>query len=176
MPPGVKRLTASAIDVGIASYEHDVCDSDAFATGWEVIIAIRRVQHRIEVFIDQSLEPLGLTFAQYRALEAIDANREMHVSELARLLRLSRQAVQSAIHKLDLGGLLELTSELPRLYVSASNVGKERLALFRRFTNDFKERIEEELAASQRGRIVTLLEHVDRSLDPPRQPEWWLAP
>lgn len=61
-----------------------MCHDDGFASGWEVITSVRRFQHRMEVFMDQSLEPLGVTFAQYRALEAIDLNHEMHISELAR--------------------------------------------------------------------------------------------
>jgi hypothetical protein len=61
-----------------------MCQDKGFATGWEVIVAIRRFQHRLEVFMDQSLEPLGLSFAQYRALEVLASSNEMHVSELLR--------------------------------------------------------------------------------------------
>jgi DNA-binding MarR family transcriptional regulator len=92
-----------------------MCQDDGFASGWEVITSVRRFQHRIEVFMDQSLEPLGVSFAQYRTLEAIDVNREMHIAELARFLRLSRQATQMAVRKLDEGGLVDLTPEAGRI-------------------------------------------------------------
>jgi DNA-binding MarR family transcriptional regulator len=168
---------AAAFDVGVTRYEPPpMCQEDGYATGWEVIVAVRRFQHRLEVFIDQSLEPVGITFAQYRALEVLDAHNEMHVSYLARLLRLSRQAAQATIVKLDRGGLVDLLREPGRLYVKPSELGVKRLRLFRAFTADFKSNIEEQLTDGQRHRIVELLQRADRALDPPRQPEWWLEP
>ena len=88
-----------------------MCEDDGWATGWEVMTAVRRSQHRTEVFMDESLEPLAMSFAQYRALESIVANKEIHLSELARLLRLSRQAVQTSVHKLERSDLVDLIHE-----------------------------------------------------------------
>jgi DNA-binding MarR family transcriptional regulator len=140
------------------------------------MIAARRFQHRLEVFIDQSLEPLGLSFAQYRALALLDANHEMHVSELARLLRLSRQATKTTVEKLDRGGLIDITREAGRLYVRPSIVGRRRLGLCRKFTRDFEAQLEHDLTHGERHRLTLLLSKADRALRPPRQPEWWLAP
>ncbi len=61
-------------------------DLTPFADGWDVLIETRRVQHRFEVAMDQCLEGLGLSYAQYRALELLLAAKQMHVSELARRL------------------------------------------------------------------------------------------
>jgi DNA-binding MarR family transcriptional regulator len=153
-----------------------VCDNDGFASGWEVITSVRRFQHRMEVFMDQSLEPLGVSFAQYRALEAIVLNKEMHISELARFLRLSRQAAQMTVQKLDEGGLVDLTQEAGRAYVRLSELGLRRLRLFRTFTHDFKAKLEEELSGGERHRLTQLLARADDALEAPHQPEWWLAP
>lgn len=153
-----------------------MCQDDGFASGWEVITSVRRFQHRLEVFMDQSLEPLGISFAQYRALEAIDVNREMHIAELARLLQLSRQATHMAVRKLDEGGLVDLTSEAGRIYVRPSELGLRRLRLFRGFTHDFKASLEEQLSDGERHLLTQLLRRADRALETPRQPEWWLAP
>jgi DNA-binding MarR family transcriptional regulator len=153
-----------------------VCEDDGWATGWEVITAVRRSQHRIEVFMDESLEPLGMSFAQYRALESIFANREIHLSELARLLRLSRQAVQASVRKLERADLVDLTHEPRCVYVKLSTIGLRRLDLCRRFTHDLKAGIEERLTGGERHRLTKLLSRADRLLESPRQPEWWLAP
>jgi DNA-binding MarR family transcriptional regulator len=153
-----------------------VCEGDGWATGWEVITSIRRFQHRLEVFMDQSLEPLGISFAQYRALEAIDLNKELHLSELARLLRVSRQAIQVSVQKLDAGGLVDLVRESGRVYVTPSAVGLRRLQLFRRYTDDLKTGIEQELSGGERHRLTRLLARADGVLATPRRPEWWLAP
>jgi len=157
-------------------YEDVVCKNDGWATGWEVITAVRRFQHRMEVFMDQSLEPMGITFAQYRALEAILLNEEIHLSELARLLRLSRQAVQASVQKLHAADLVDLVHESGRVYVAPSAVGRRRLRHFRHSTDDFKAGIEAALSGGERHRLTTFLDRADRVVETPRRPEWWLAP
>jgi hypothetical protein len=57
-----------------------------YVTGWELVIAARRSRHRMEVAMDQALEGFAITFARYRALEAIDAAPRMHISALGRKL------------------------------------------------------------------------------------------
>jgi DNA-binding MarR family transcriptional regulator len=161
VPVGMKRI---------------VCEDDGWATGWEVITAVRRSQHRIEVFMDESLEPLGMSFAQYRALESIFANREIHLSELARLLRLSRQAVQASVQKLERADLVDLIREPRCVYVKLSTFGLRRLELCRRFTHDLKAGIEERLTGGERYCLTKLLSRADHLLESPRQPEWWLTP
>ena len=149
---------------------------EGFATGWEVIIAVRRFQHRLEVFMDQSLEPLGLSFAQYRALELLASSNEMHISELARSLRLSRQGALATVAKLDRGGLIDSAPEAGRVYVKPSALGRHRLDLCRKFTADFKQQLERDLTNGERYRLTRLLSKADRSLRPVHAPEWWLAP
>ena len=144
-----------------------MCQENGFASGWEVITSERRFQHRIEVFMDQSLEPLGVTFAQYRALEAIDLNKEMYMSELARFLRLSRQAVKMTVQKLDEGGLIDLTKESGRVFVRTSELGLRRLRLLRRFTHDFNVKLEEELSGGELHRLTQLLGRADDALETP---------
>jgi DNA-binding MarR family transcriptional regulator len=153
-----------------------MCIDDGYATAWEAITASRRFQHRVEVFFDQILEHLGMTFAQYRALEAIAAHRDLHVSELARRLRVWRQAALAAVAKLDDGGLVDLEGEAGRVYGSTSDLGARRLAQCRRFTHDLKQQLEEALSPAERFKIVLLLERGGRALASPTRPEWWLAP
>lgn len=126
--------------------------------------------------MDESLEPLGMTFAQYRALESIVANKEIHLSELARLLRLSRQAVQTSVHKLERADLVDLIREPRNVYVKVSMIGLRRLELCRKFTHDHKAAIEERLTGGERHRLTRLLGRADPALESPRRPEWWLAP
>jgi DNA-binding MarR family transcriptional regulator len=130
----------------------------------------------MEVFMDQSLEPLGVTFAQYRALEAIDLYKETHISQLARFLRLSRQAAQMTVQKLDIGGHIDLVHEPGRVYVRPSELGLRRLRLCREFTQDFRINLEKELSDGERHRLTLLLDRADGVLQTPHQPEWWLAP
>jgi DNA-binding MarR family transcriptional regulator len=153
-----------------------MCQDDGFASGWEVMTATRRFHHRLEVFMDQSLEHLGMSFAQYRALEVLDANNEMHVSELARLLRVSRQAAQETVIKLDRGSLIEAVRGAGRVYVAPSDLGRKRLTQCRRFTHDLKTQLEQGLSHGELFRLRLLLEKAGDALLPPSHPEWWLAP
>jgi len=81
-----------------------MCDGSFMADGWRVMIETRRVQHRFEVGMDRHLHARGISFAQYRALELLLASDEMHVAELARRLRLTRQTVASTVEKARQGG------------------------------------------------------------------------
>jgi hypothetical protein len=84
--------------------------------------------------------------------------------------------VQVSVHSLHAGDLVELIREPGRVYVKTSATGARRLDLFREFTHDLKAGIERELSGAERHRITTLLDRTNRTLDPPRQPEWWLSP
>jgi hypothetical protein len=62
------------------------------------------------------------------------------------------------------------------VYVRPSGLGFRHLRLFRKFTQDLKVKLEEELSDGERHRLTQLLGRVDHALETPRQPEWWLAP
>src|SRR4029079_17838244 len=85
--------------VGVARYEHDMCDTGPieFVDTWELVVMLRRCQHHLEVTMDQALQGMGMSFARYRALEALASNNAMYISWLARMLRLSRQTARATV-------------------------------------------------------------------------------
>ena len=143
-------------------------------TGWEVIVTTRRFQHHVEVTLDRSLEHYGLTFAQYRALELIARGRPIHVSELARRLRLARQTVQVSVRKLYLLDLLDLERDGNLCIVSLSDIGRRRLRHYREAVEDSVTSIEHALAHVDRHRLVSLMADADGALVPAPMPPWWL--
>ena len=143
-------------------------------TGWEVIVTARRFQHHVEVTLDRSLEHYALTFAQYRALELIARGRPIHVSELARRLRLTRQTVQVSVRKLYLLDLLDLERDGNLSIVSTSKVGRRRLPLYREAVADSIASIERTLEHEDRHRLVSLMREADEALRPAPTPPWWL--
>lgn len=154
-----------------------MCRDDGSATAWELMTAGRRFSHRLEVLMDQRLEHLGISFAQYRALETVAAYPDLHTSELARALRISRQAAGKTIEKLDGGALIHEVREAGRLYVTASELGGKRLDQCRRTTLDMTRPLEEALTDGERHRVVVLLERAGGALRPPStRREWWLEP
>jgi DNA-binding MarR family transcriptional regulator len=150
---------------------------DGYAPGWEAMTASRRFHHRLEVFMDQALEHLGMTFAQYRVLELVAGSPPIHLSEIARWLLVTRQAVIATVTKLETGALVDRTGESGRVYVSASPEGLRRLEQARRFTEDMKAQLETSLTNAELFRLVHLLDRGTSALRSPELgPEWWLAP
>lgn len=152
-----------------------MCDIDDVraASGWDAIIVTREVQHLFEVAMDQCVEEYGLTYAQYRALEVILANHEMHVAELARRLRVTRQATQAVVEKLDRSGYVHLTRERHVTYVAPTAKARRELAELRRIA-DVPLHLESQLDPWQLGRLVELLTKASSVIQAPERPYWWL--
>jgi DNA-binding MarR family transcriptional regulator len=152
-----------------------MCNVDEFtvASGWDVMIETRRVQHRFEVAMDQCLEAFGISYAQYRAFLALLGENDMHISELARRLRVTRQAALATVTKLARADLVRLERESHATYVVVTPVARARLARLQDFA-DMPNLLERALTEAERGRLVALLRKADRSLTPPRRPTWWL--
>ena len=142
--------------------------------GWEVIVTTRRFQHHIEVILDQSLEHYALNFAQYRTLELIAQSRPIHIAELARRMRLTRQAVQVSVRKLQLLGALDIERDRNTTLVFLSDVGRRRIRHYRRAAGDTVASIERRLTAADRDTLVSLMRAADEALMPDPVPPWWL--
>jgi len=54
--------------------------------------------------MDQSLQELGISFAQYRILELLTDARDLSLSELGRQMRVTRQATRMTTGKLAAAG------------------------------------------------------------------------
>jgi DNA-binding MarR family transcriptional regulator len=143
-------------------------------TGWDVIVTTRRFQHHVEVTLDRSLEHYALTFALYRALELIARGRAIHISELARRLRLTRQTVQVSVRKLYLLDLLDLERDGNLCLMWLSDLGRRRLPLYREAVTDSIASIERALSHEDRHHLVSLMREADDALRPAPTPPWWL--
>jgi len=152
-----------------------MCDWDdgSAASGWEVLTVTREVQHLFEVAMDQCVEGWGMSYAQYRALEVLLAQREMHVSALARHLRITRQAALATVAKLDRARLVETIREAHATYVVPSDVARAEIAKLRRAA-DVPTDIERRMSVWELGRLVELLTTAANAVRPPNRPYWWL--
>jgi len=150
-----------------------MCDDTYFASGWDVMVEARRTQHRFEVAMDQALEAYGISYAQYRALETLMTSHEMHVSELARRLRVSRQAASATVRKLERVGFVTTEREPHTRYVIVTARARETIARLREFA-DMPIDLERHLTPKERGHLLLLLRKADAATRPPRRPTWWL--
>ena len=150
--------------------------STPYVTGWELVIAARRFQHRMEVAMDQALEGFAITFAQYRALEAISEIGPMHIAYLARLLKVSRQAAQRSARHLANHGLVDLRAEGREVVIEITPEARRRLELCRTATSRLRESLADRLSEQQRSSLASLLRDAERAFQPPppRVRPWWL--
>jgi len=140
------------------------------------MIETRRVQHRFEVAMDRALRTRGISFAQFRALEVLLGSPEMHVSELARRLRLTRQTVGSTVEKLVRADLVDTQHERGLTYVTASPVTREHVDRIRHAVEQLHMAIQQELTPAGCGQLVLLLRRADGSLAAPLTEAWRLDP
>ena len=152
-----------------------MCDVEDItsASGWDVMVEARRVQHRFEVAMDQCLEAFGISYAQYRALIVLLDQDDMHISELARRLRVTRQAALAIATKLARSGLVTCERGSHAIYLVVTAHARAHVARLHEFA-DMPDVLEKALTDTERGRLVALLRKADRSLAPPRRPTWWL--
>src|SRR5207247_4837154 len=141
-----------------------VCDVDDItsASGWDVMVEARRVQHRFEVAMDQCLEAFGISYAQYRALVALLNENDMHISELARRLRVTRQAALAIATKLARSDLVTFDRGSNATYLVVTPVARSRFARLREFA-DMPDALEKRMTATARGRPVALWRQAGRS-------------
>jgi DNA-binding MarR family transcriptional regulator len=102
----------------------------------------------------------------------LDQN-DMHISELARRLRVTRQAALAIVTKLARSDLVVLERESYATYLVVTPLARARMARLNEFAN-MPDALERALSDAERGRLVALLRKADRSLAPPRRPTWWL--
>ena len=118
-----------------------------------------------------------MSFAQYRALEALASQNPMHISWLARMLRLSRQVRTSdrAPARRE-HGLVDTVDEGYEVVIYVEPAARERLALCRKAVNGVRTNLEDRLSIEQRARLFALAVRADRALQPPppRTRPWWL--
>jgi DNA-binding MarR family transcriptional regulator len=155
-----------------------MCEGDPvmLVPTWEVIVMLRRCQHHLEVFMDEALDGMSMTFAQYRALEALITVGPMHISYLGRRLHVSRQAAQQSARKLALLDLIDLKPEGRELVARPTDMGRRRLMRCQQATRPLRSGLERALAPTRLATLHTLLVDAESGLrpPPPRVRPWWL--
>ena len=153
-----------------------MCDDGGHGTGWELMLTVHRFQHRMRVFMeDESLQELGISFAQLRILELLNIHHDLHLSELARRLRVTRQATRATVEKLGCADLVHVEREAHASYVMISDLGRKRLRRFRAATHPIPEALEAEFPPDRIAGLIRALRTAEDCLESPEEPLWWLS-
>lgn len=155
------------------NHEWQVPDPDAL----DIVFTHHKLHQRIRVTMDQALEGNYVSYAQYRMLALLDHSPNMFLNQMARELRVSRQASTGVLERLDLAGLVERVEgyehEQAKPY-RVTDLGRHRLGRMHDLARVRFAPIHELLGADERRTLVELMLTADRALEPPRRPMWWL--
>lgn len=126
--------------------------------------------------MDEALDGMSMTFAQYRALEALVTVGPMHISYLGRRLHVSRQAAQRSARKLALLDLVDLVPEGREVVARPTDRGRQRIRLCRTATRPLQAGLERAMEPPQLATLHQLLAEAEDGLRPPspRVLPWWL--
>jgi DNA-binding MarR family transcriptional regulator len=143
-------------------------------TGREVIAAARLFHHVLRARLNQCFDQeFALTYAQYEILQILEEEPNLHASELARRLRMTRQATNRLVERLRRPGLIDLAPRDGGLRVIwLTDLGLKRLETARK-TVVCVERDVEKLPEQTRIALVEALGAGRLTLVPPPRPWWW---
>jgi DNA-binding MarR family transcriptional regulator len=143
-------------------------------SGREVIAAARLFHRVLRARLNRCFDrEFALTYAQYEILQILEEEPNLHASELARRLRMTRQAANRLIERLRRADLIDLAPREGGLRVIwLTDLGTRRLATARRAVVRV-ERDMERLPAGTRVALVDALGAGRNVLFPPPRP-WWL--
>lgn len=97
-----------------------------------LLARLRRVGHMLTLDLDRSVHGLAVSYAQVEVMELLDARPTIHGGEIARQLRITRQAAHRLIKQLELGDLAERQPFDGFMRpVVLTEAGRKRLALAR---------------------------------------------
>jgi len=147
-------------------------------SAWDIVQTHHLLHQRIRVTFDQAFEGNFVSYAQFRMLFLLHETPNLFLNEMARRLRVSRQASRGVLDRLDRAGLVERVEgyehEQAKPY-RVTDLGRHRLGRMNDLLRTRLTPINERLDGADRRTLVELMLHVDRALEPPRRPMWWLA-
>lgn len=144
---------------------------------WDIVETHHLLHQRIRVTLDQAFEGNFVSYAQFRMLAVLHETPNQFLNEMARRLRVSRQASRGVLDRLDWAGLVERVEgyehEQAKPY-RITDLGRHRLHRMRDLAQIRLSPIDERLTGDERRALVELMFRVDSALVPPRRPMWWL--
>ena len=146
----------------------------ASPSGSDVIIAARLFHRVLRARLNQCFDQeFGLTYAQYEILQILEEEPNLHASELARRLCMTRQAANRLVERLRRADLVDTAPREGGLRVIwLTDLGARRLATARESVVSVERDIEK-LPAGTRFALVEALGAGRLALIPPPRPWWW---
>lgn len=143
------------------------------SNAWQIIDASRRFHRRLDTRLDDSLEELGISYAQFEILELLTRDRNAHAAALARRLQVSRQIASRLLAKLARAGLVDLLPPDGGVRVPlVTRDGRRRIQLAVDAIAPIRRQLLS-VAPERRANFVELADDLNAVLRPPGR-SWWL--
>jgi DNA-binding MarR family transcriptional regulator len=147
--------------------------SDLAPSAWDVIDASRRLSRSLGTRLDEALEDLEISYAQFEILELLTRDRNAHAAAIAKQLHESRQIVSRLLIKLDRAGLVELLPPDGGVRVPlVTNNGKRRIRYATEATAELRAKIAE-VSPERLQAFLAVFASLEDALRPPPQRRWW---
>jgi len=136
-------------------------DSGALQQSWGMIL--KRAEQTMLNAKAAALKPIGLTLAQYVALDALEAEPGVTGASLARACLVTPQAMMVVLKAMDEQGLIERVVH-PRhsnvLEIRLTDVGRDALHNARQLVRPVEERLNKAIPADDAAILSQLLERI----------------
>jgi DNA-binding MarR family transcriptional regulator len=148
---------------------------DADPLGHDLVTASRRFARRLQTRLDESLEGIALSYAQYEVMEHLAERPNLHAGELGRLLRITRQTAHGLLKQLARADLIDLLppdgGARPARLTAA---GRRRLELGRQAISTIHAELERVPPETRRAFLGAIAPLDVRMAPAPRTP-WWFG-
>jgi DNA-binding MarR family transcriptional regulator len=148
---------------------------DADPRGHDLVTASRRFARRLQTRLDEALEGLAISYAQYEVMEHLAERPNLHAGELGRRLRITRQTAHGLLKHLARADLVDLLPpEGGARPARLTATGRRRLELGREAVATIH--VELELVSPEK-RLVFLdsIAALDARVAPAARAHWWFS-
>ena len=149
--------------------------ANADPRGHELVTASRRFSRRLQTRLDDSLEGLGISYAQYEVMEHLAERPNLHAGELGRRLRITRQTAHGLLRHLARADLIELLpSDGGARPARLTTAGRRRLDHGREAVSAIHTELEQ-IPAEMRLDLLVAISALDARMAPSRLSHWWFS-
>jgi DNA-binding MarR family transcriptional regulator len=148
---------------------------DADPRGHELVTASRRFSRRLQTRLDECLEELGISYAQYEVMEHLAGRPNLHAGELGRRLRITRQTAHGLLKHLARADLIDLVpSDGGARPARLTAAGRRRLGHGREAVSAIHAELEQ-IPAETRLDFLVATSALDARMAPSRPSNWWFS-
>jgi DNA-binding MarR family transcriptional regulator len=146
---------------------------DADPRGHELVTASRRFSRRLQTRVDESLEGLGISYAQYEVMEHLAERPNLYAGELGRRLRMTRQTAHGLLKHLARADLIDLVpADGGARPATLTTAGRRRLGYGREAVSAIHAELEQ-VPAEMRLDFLVSISALDARMAPSRMSHWW---